>query len=416
MASRYAARARSGLSEPLLGDAQVHVGAPVARRDAHRGLQRRDGLRVLPAGRVGHRQVVVHHHVPRRLVDLRLPEREVAAPLGRAHRRSDAQRGHQGEDGRHHERRPADRSDQGRRGDAEPRGREVGEPLGHEHADGEEVQHREQCPERPEDPRRGQRVAAQEGERARHQRQPGEHREEQLDARPGDELDPRGVREVGSQEGREGEQPHVFGQDATRGVGHRGARHPGEPLGLERHPPRHPPQERGTGPGRAGAPPTPPRRGGAPGAPCRPRSPARRRFPRRPERPPRRSRRGAGRPRPPRSRGWRAHRAPRPRRAVRGCVPPRARRSRRAGRPARRWSRAAPCAPRWARSPPRGPDGPRRGARPRAPPTERGRAWSPRPAGAPATARGATPPRGGAGSPGGSPAVRARAPRSWRRR
>ena len=105
------------------------------------------------------------------------------------------------------------------------------------------MEHRQERAEGPEDARRGEREAAQQRKRAQHQRQPGEQRQEEV--RPGarDELHPRRVGEVGSQESREGEQPDVLGQDSTRGVGHGGARHPGEPLRLERHPARHAPQE-----------------------------------------------------------------------------------------------------------------------------------------------------------------------------
>ena len=137
--------------EPLLGDSQVHVGAPVPGRDADGGLERRDRPGVLPAGRVGDRQVVVHHHVPRRLLDLRLPEREVAPPVGGADRGPDPQHGDQRDDRHHHERRSPERSDERPGGDAEARRRQVGEPLGHEHADGEDVEHGEQRAEGPED-------------------------------------------------------------------------------------------------------------------------------------------------------------------------------------------------------------------------------------------------------------------------
>ena len=219
------------------------MGPPVPGRDADGGLERRDRLRVLAAGRVGHREVVVHHHVARRLGQFRFPEREVVAPVGGPDRRSDPQHRHQPEDRTHDERRSAQRPDCRRRRDAEPRRGQVGEPLREQHADGDDVQDRKQRAEGPEEPRRGEREAAQEEERAHHERHPGEEREEQVQGHAGDELDPRRVGEVGPQESREGEHPDVLGEDSTGGQGHRGARHAGEPLRLDRHAARHAPEQ-----------------------------------------------------------------------------------------------------------------------------------------------------------------------------
>ena len=196
-------------------------------------------------------------------------------------------------------------------------------------------------------PADGEREAAEQRQRTHDERQPGQHREEQVRPGPGDVLHPRRVGEVGSQEPREGEQPDVLGQDATGGVRHRGARDAGEPLRLERNAPRKAPRPGGRGRARAGAPRRWPPRAAARAATSRRRAPARPRCPPRPGRPPPRCRRGAGRPPLPRWPGWPPRPAPPRRPAVPGSGPPRAPRRPPAWRPGRGWSRAVPCARRW---------------------------------------------------------------------